>query len=319
MQKNTPLSADHRVISIGETMAMVTPLTAQSLREAQEFGIHAGGAECTVALYLADAGYRSEWVSRLGDDPLGQRILDHVSHYGVGTSQVELYPHAPTGVYFKDPGDQATTVYFYRSGSAASTMGPEMLDRLDPAGAGIIHISGITAGLSQSCRELLSAVFAWSREHQVLVSYDVNYRPGLWDPATAGPVLAGYAAQADLVFVGRDEAETLWGIGDPDELRHQLKISGRLIVKDGDYGATEVSPEGQKVFVPAHRVDVVEVVGAGDAFTAGYLGALLDGEGPAERLLRGHDTAARALRSTQDFVPRAAENPPPITADRVGY
>lgn len=292
-----------RVLCIGESMALVTPVDPEPLRSAERFAIRTGGAESTVALYLADAGHRASWVSRLGDDPLGRRMLDEVSSHGVDVTQTALMPGESTGVYFKDPGDEATTVHYYRAGSAASRMGPEVLHELAVDDVAIVHVSGILAGLSPSCAALLDATFDFASDRGILVSFDVNHRAGLWDAAAAAPVLRALAERADFVFVGRDEAEVLWGTADVDAIDELLGLRGRLIVKDGSVGATEIDIDGRRTFVPAHVVDVVEVVGAGDAFTAGYLGALLRGRGAAERLQAGHDTAARALSSTHDFVP----------------
>lgn len=300
-----PFADRDRVLCIGESMALVTPVLAEPLRSAERFAIRTGGAESTVALYLADAGHRASWVSRLGDDPLGRRMLDEVSSHGVDVSQTALMPGEPTGVYFKDPGDGATTVHYYRAGSAASRMGPEVLLDLAADDVAILHVSGILAGLSPSCAALLDATFDFASARGILVSFDVNHREGLWDAATAAPVLRELAERADLVFVGRDEAEVLWSTPDVDAIVELLELRGRLIVKDGSVGATEIDVDGQRTFVPAHVVDVVEVVGAGDAFTAGYLGALLRGADAGARLQAGHDTAARALGSTQDFVPSA--------------
>ena len=288
------------VLCLGETMALVAPAAAEPLESAESFVLSAGGAESTVALYLSGAGHRTAWLSRVGDDPLGRRLLRQMQTHGVDISLVGLDPSAPTGVYFKDPGESATTVYYYRSGSAASTMGPSVLHDVKWAQLPVLHLSGITAGLSASCRALLDAAFPTARDHGTLVSFDVNHRPGLWSATEAAPVLAECARQADLVFVGRDEAETLWGTGDSEELYELLGAPQHLVVKDGAVGATDVSAVGS-VFVPAHTVDVVEVVGAGDAFAAGYLSGVLTGEQPTARLALGHTLAARALSSVHDF------------------
>ncbi len=302
------------MLCIGESMALVTPVAPEPLRSAERFAIRTGGAESTVALYLADAGHAASWVSRLGADPLGRRILDEVASHGVDVSRTALVEGEPTGVYFKDPSGETTAVHYYRAGSAASRMGPELLETLDLDDVAIIHVSGITAGLSASCGALLDATIALAASRGILVSFDVNHRAGLWSAAQAAPVLGALAARADIVFVGRDEAETLWGTGDDAALAVLLGLRGTLVVKDGAVGASELAPDGARTFVPAHVVDVVEVVGAGDAFTAGYLGALLRGGDAAARLQEGHDTAARALGSTQDFVPRAADPGPAVVA-----
>lgn len=291
------------VLCVGESMVLVTPVDPTPLEVAEHFTLHVGGAESTVALYLAERGHRSAWLSQVGADPLGRRMLAAVARHGVDTSAVRVVDDAPTGVYFKDPGPESTQVYYYRAGSAASRMGPANLDGLDWSATRLVHVSGITAGLSASCRALLDAVLAEARDRGVLVSFDVNYRPGLWPVDAAGPVLLELARRADVVFVGRDEAERLWGAPDAGAVAKLLDAPVRLVVKDGAVGATEIAPAAEPVFVPAHVVDVVEVVGAGDAFAAGYLSELLRGSDAAGRLRAGHDLAARSLSSTHDYLP----------------
>lgn len=164
----------------------------------------------------------------------------------------------------------------------------------------MVHLSGITPALSPSCSALVDAIFErldWKRR---LVSFDVNFRAGLWRVADAAPRLHRLAQRADIV-VGLDEAELLWGARTPDEVRSLLHAPDRLVVKDSDVGATEYSPAGE-TSVPALKVDVLEAVGAGDAFAAGYPGATLDGHGATERLMAGHRRAALALRSMSDYV-----------------
>jgi 2-dehydro-3-deoxygluconokinase len=291
------------VLCIGESMILVTPVEPAPLETAEQFALHVGGAESTVALYLADRGHRAAWLSQVGDDPLGRRMLAAVGRYGVDTSAVQVVPDAPTGVYFKDPGRGSTRVYYYRAGSAASRMSGANLADVDWSATRVVHVSGITAGLSASCRELLDAVYAAARRHGVLISFDVNYRPGVWSVPEAAPVLLDLARRADVVFVGRDEAERLWEVGEPSALAALLDAPVRLVVKDGEVGATEVMAGDEPVFVPSHRIEVVEVVGAGDAFAAGYLSQLLGGATAAERLAAGHDLAARSLSSTHDYLP----------------
>jgi 2-dehydro-3-deoxygluconokinase len=298
-----PTAVPPEVICVGESMVLVTPVDPTPLEVAEHFTLQVGGAESTVALYMAERGHRTAWLSQVGADPLGRRMVAAVARHGVDTSAVRVLADAPTGVYFKDPGPESTRVYYYRAGSAASRMGPANLDGLDWSATRVVHISGITAGLSASCRALLDAVLAEARERGILVSFDVNHRPGLWTAEVAGPVLLELSRRADVVFVGRDEAERLWGAPDAEAVAKLLDAPVRLVVKDGAVGATEIAPGAEPVFVPAHVVDVVEVVGAGDAFAAGYLSGLLRGSDAAGRLLAGHDLAARSLSSTHDYLP----------------
>lgn len=291
-----------RVLCIGESMVLVTPSMPNALADAELFRLEAAGAESTVALYLEDLGIHSAWVSRVGADPLGTRIVDSIAKHGVDLAHVRVDETSPTGVYFKDPADGATTVHYYRKGSAASRMGPVDLEGLPTESAEAIHVSGITAAVSTSCRELVRTVLSRPRASAPFVSFDVNFRPALWSAADAAPVLAELARQPDVVFVGQDEAAALWGTRTPEDVREVLPTPGRLIVKDGPVGATEITEEAS-TFAPAETVEVVEQVGAGDAFAAGYLAGLLSGAGARTSLEQGHRVAARTLANMGDYVP----------------
>lgn len=293
-----PSHALHRVITIGETMILVTPGTNATLELADRFQLDVGGAESNVATHLAALGHHASWVSRVGDDALGRRLANTIAGRGVDISLVEVVPDAPTGVYFKNPGNG---VLYYRRGSAASTMGPDILKRIPLAEAELVHLSGITPALSASCSALVDAAMDQVEAAEGFLSFDVNYRSALWDPSEAAGRLHRLAQRSDIVFVGLDEAETLWGTRTAAEVRALLHAPRKLVVKDGDVGATEFSSVGE-TFVPALSVEVLEAVGAGDAFAAGYLAAHLDGADATQRLAAGHARAALVLRSMSDFV-----------------
>ena len=286
------------LLAVGETMALVTPTTNTRLADADDFHIDAGGAESNVAAHVAALGHPARWFSRLGDDALGRRVAGQLARRAVDVSSVVFDGAHRTGVYFKDPG---SGVLYYRSGSAASHLAPSDADALEFAGIGILHVSGITAAISGTAAAFLDRAIERAHEAGVRVSFDVNDRRALWDAATAARVLADLARRADIVFVGRDEAETLWGTPRARDVRALLPGIPELVVKDGEVGATVFSGD-LEVFEPSFRVEVVDVVGAGDAFAGGYLAAALDGAAHDERLRAGHRRAALTLRTTGDFI-----------------
>jgi 2-dehydro-3-deoxygluconokinase len=286
-----------QVLTIGETMALLTPEVAEPLETAARLRLDIGGAESNVACHLVRAGVAAAWAGAVGDDALGRRLITTLTARGVDTSLVLIDPEAPTGVYFKDPG---AGVLYYRRGSAASRLGPAYAAKLPLATAPLVHVSGITAALSDSCRALLDEIIAVRRSHGLPVSFDVNHRPALWPPGRAAPELLALARRCDLVFVGRDEAETLWGTRTAEDVRALLGHGPRLVVKDGDVGA-HCFHDGSTHVAPAEPVEVVEAVGAGDAFAAGFLAAELAGATPAAALERGHRFAAAVLAITTDF------------------
>ena len=291
------------IICIGETMALVTPTDAP-LARAAEATIGLAGAESNVAAGIVAAGHRAAWASRLGADPLGDRIAEELSRRGI-LLWVDRDEDAPTGVMFKDPGAEGSSVHYYRRGSAASRMtrGQVPAERL--AGVRIVHTTGITPALSTTCREMVDLLFEDARAAGALVSFDVNDRRALWSMEDAATTLARLANAADIAFVGRDEAERVWGTATASDIRAFLPNCALLVVKDGDVGATAFDGDAEPVFVPAPTVEVVEPVGAGDAFASGFLAATLEDLPLADRLQAGHDAAARVLRIAADMPPLA--------------
>jgi len=295
------------VACVGETMVSFIPADGAGLEDTEKVGLDTAGAESNVAMYLADHGLDARWVSRLGDDAFGRRVLRRVRAAGVDVSAVRTDPARPTGLLFKDPAkDGGTRVSYYRQGSAASAMGRDVLDEDVMRTADVWHFTGITPALSTSCRDLVEAALVGDRP---AASFDVNYRPAVWREA-AGALLHRLAQAADIVFVGLDEAQALWsdGLRGPGDVRALLPAPRIVVVKDGANAATAFHGEG-RTCVPALVVDVVEPVGAGDAFAAGFLAGLLRGESVQRCLRSGHVTAACALSVTGDHgpLPDAAE------------
>lgn len=296
----TPSTA--RLIALGETMVMITPARAEPLATADDLRLHVGGAESNVASNVAAVGIGSAWVSAVGDDVLGERVRRVVAGRGVDVGWVTIDPDAPTGVYFKDPG---RGVLYYRRGSAASRLGPQAIAAVPLEDAEIVHISGITPALSATCAALIDRVVERVSPSAALLSFDVNHRAALWEPGAAPAVLRDLARRSDIVFVGLDEAHVVWGCRTAAEVRHLLPEPRWLVVKDGDIGATEFHRSAgadHTAFVPAIATQVVEPVGAGDAFAAGYLAALMNGADAPRRLTAGHARAHLVLQSTSDVV-----------------
>lgn len=289
------------VVCVGESMILVTPTDAE-LASAESATLTLAGAEANVTAGIVAAGHRAAWASRLGTDPMGERISAELSRRGVDL-WVEHDDEAPTGVMFKDPAAAGSSVYYYRRGSAASRMEPGFLDADRLRGVRIVHTTGITPALSETAHAMVQQLFADARSAGALVSFDVNDRRPLWSMADAARILRELGDAADICFVGRDEAERIWGTAAPAEIRAFLPNCTLLVVKDGDIGATAFEGDAEPVFVPAPVVEVVEPVGAGDAFAAGFLAATLDALPLAARLSAGHTAAARVLRVAADMPP----------------
>jgi len=308
-----------QAVCLGESMAVLLPDRPGPPETVGAFRLSVGGAESNVAGGLAALGVPSAWISRVGDDGFGRRLVAEVAARGVDTSAVAVDPHRPTGVYVKEVGGAVghpydlgagrSRLHYYRRGSAASALSPEL--PADPAaarllaGARLLHLSGITPALSDSCLALVRRLLAERRPGR-LVSFDLNWRPVLWYGRDRG-VLPALLDAADLLLLGADEAEAAFGTGEPAALRRMFPSPATVVVKDAGHLVTALDRDGTTVAEPALAVDVVEPTGAGDAFAAGYLAGTLRGLDQRGRLRLGHLSAASALTAHGD----QGEPPPP--------
>ena len=288
----------------GEAMVMFVPDPPRRLSGQSRYRPTVAGAESNVASFAAALGLSVAWVSRVGADIFGDYLLQHLAASRVDTSAVERDESRPTGVAFKQITPSGTKVAYYRSGSAAAHMGSETAAAIQTTRSRMLHMSGITPALSSPCEALIREVVR-SRPAQTLLSFDVNWRPALWHGSDPG-VLLEVARASDVVFVGQDEAAALWSVDSAVGIRRLLPQPELLVVKQGAAGATAFSG-AEQVTVPSLKINVVEAVGAGDAFAAGYLVAARRGLPLKARLRLGVLVAASALRVASDVGPLPSE------------
>ncbi len=297
--------AGPRAICIGEAMIMLAGETGGPLEDVETFRRSVGGAECNVAGGLAALGISTGWISRLGDDGFGRHVLRDLRARGVEVGGVEEDPDRSTALYVKHSMAGRSRMHYYRSGSAASAMDPAFLDR--PAvrdrlvNAELVHTTGITAAISTTAAEMLERLADLRDTFGFVLSVDLNWRPALWRDTDPGPLWRLLRA-ADVALIGADEALVFAGTNDPGELRELLGARSTLVMKNDAHAALVVEPNGRRTEVPALSVEVVEPVGAGDAFAAGFLAGTLQGLPMAQRLRLGHLGAAAVLAVPEDHA-----------------
>jgi 2-dehydro-3-deoxygluconokinase len=303
------------LVAVGETMALLSTPEIGRLRDMTSLRLSIAGAESNVAIGVARLGHRAAWIGRVGSDELGAGIVERLRREGVDVGAVVLDPEAQTAVMFKERRTaEVVRVTYYRHGFAGSRLCPADLDEEMIAGACILHVTGITLGLSTTGREAVYRAIEIAHDHGGLVSFDVNYRAALWSPDEAAAELAFVARQADFVFAGDDELALLGDSGaaadDSGPEREGALVTAALhlvgesarqvIIKRGAQGAICVDATGV-LTEPALAVLAVDPVGAGDAFVAGYLAAVLDGADTSARLKQGCATGAFAVSVLGDW------------------
>ncbi len=299
------------LVTLGETMGLVTADGIGPLEYARSCVLGIGGAESNVAIGLARLGQPALWIGRIGTDAIGDLVVHRLRAERVETVAVTGGGFTGLMVRHRRSGP-AVTVDYHRAGSAGSRLCPEDIPVDRVAGGGVLHVTGITPALSGTARAAVRHAVAVARAAGVPVSVDVNYRAKLWHPDEAAPVLRELVERADIVFADRAEARLVLGSGTegPTELAEALARLGpaEVVVKDGARGCA-ARVDGVAHRMPALAVTVVDPVGAGDAFVAGYLAERLAGGDVRERLRTAVAMGAYAVTVPGDCegLPRRAD------------
>ena len=293
---------ENDVITIGESLVSFIPDAHTKLRYVHQFSKVVAGAESNVAVGLSKLGYKAGWISKIGSDEFGAFLIRELRAEGVDTSRVITSDEGPTGLMFKQfSASLDSSVFYYRRGSAASTLCPEDIDWEYLAKTRIIHCSGITPALSSSCKQTVQAIFRFAKEKHILISFDPNIRRKLWSEEEAVRTLRPLLEQADIVLLGEEEGALLLGTEDPETIARLLLEQGstHVGVKRGSKGSY-VADANKGYFIEPYPVEVVDTIGAGDAFNAGFLAGLLDGLPTEQCGKMGSITGSLAVSSYGD-------------------
>ncbi|MDY0393550.1 sugar kinase [Virgibacillus halophilus] len=278
------------IITLGETMVLFTPNKAGMLRYMDQYSAQIGGSESNVAIGLTRLGHKVGWISRLGSDEFGYKILQFLRGEGVDLNEVKFDHENPTGIYFKEMlNSEEVRVQYFRKNSAASYMKPDDLNEEYIASAKILHISGITPVLSKGCYETILKAIEIAKNNGLKVVFDPNLRKTLCSEQKSKDILLEISSLADIVLPGKGEGQFLTGEAKPERIANALHEYGSsgVVIKLGEEGAY-FSFEGNDGYVPAHPVkQVVDPVGAGDGFATGVLSGLLDGLNIKSAVRRG--------------------------------
>jgi 2-dehydro-3-deoxygluconokinase len=271
------------LITLGEAMLRLSVPPDALLAEAPHFNVHTAGAESNVAVAVSRMGYRTRWLSRLTDNALGRRIVHELSSYGVDCSQVVWTPEDRVGTYYLEFGAQPrpTRVIYDRAHSAASKMDASIFDSAQLSAARILHLTGITPALSDGCHNLIAAWIEHARQQNVTVIFDVNFRALLWSADVCASRLSPLIEKVDLLICGQSDAATVFRIkGEPEQVLRTLQQrfgAQRVAMTTGETGALGFETDTVHT-AEGYPVEIIDRIGAGDAFAAGVICGLLEGD-----------------------------------------
>lgn len=267
-----------QVVTLGELCAVFVADSIGRMRYCRNFTVRPGGAEATVAVGVRRLGHEAGWMSAFGEDEMGHLLLNLMRGEGVDVSTVRMFPGRLTSVFLRErlPHGNARH-YYYRKDSAFSHLGPEDLDESYIASARILHLTGITAALSDSAEAAMWRAIEIAKAHNVTVTFDPNVRLNIWSRDKACAVLERFLAAADIVMPGLEDLQMLYGPISREEALLRLRDLGcETIVMKIEATEVLVYAEGHAHFVPVEAIaSPVDLMGAGDSFAAGFLSGLL--------------------------------------------
>ncbi len=303
------------LVTFGEAMVRLSPPAFQRLEQAHSFDVHVGGGELNVAVAAARLGITSRWVSRLPENALGRMIANRAREQGVDF-HVEWTADDRAGLYFAELGaaPRASSVLYDRAASAISRIKPGSIDWASVFdGARWFHVSGITPALSESAARVTAESLVAAKKAGLTVSYDLNYRSKLWSAEKARAVQEPLMEHVDILMTTEEDTRVVFGIGgDKSESYDRVDAESyaqvaRTLEEQFDLRAVAVTlRENPRVLLntwsaivvakgtvhraPRYEVEVVDRIGAGDAFSAGLIVSRLED--------RGWDDAVRFATAT---------------------
>jgi 2-dehydro-3-deoxygluconokinase len=274
------------VVALGETMLRFSPDGHERLEQAANLNVHVGGSESNTAVGLARLGRTVAWVSRLTDNSLGRTIASTIRSQGVDVSQVVWTNRDRVGLYFLESGPmpRGSRVIYDRENSAYSRFSAEELpgELFATGKSQWLLVTGISLALGESSRRLIAHAVSLARMAGWKIAFDVNHRRLLCSTREARDYFDDLFRSCDLLFSAYRDVRGIWGMDCGEDYHAAMEML--LEYRDGRHSVMTLSSYGAIAGVqdeiclqPIKPVEPVGRLGGGDAFSAGYLHAQLDG------------------------------------------
>jgi len=302
------------VVTFGEAMLRLSPPHFARLEQTHSLDVEIGGSELNVAVGVSRLGMSSAWVSKLPNSSLGKMVRNRARELGVDTCHV-ISDQGRQGLYFVEYGaaPRASSVLYDRANSAISLIQPKEVDwKKILSKAKLFHVSGITPALSASAAETTAVAMKVAKESGCLVSYDLNYRKKLWSPADAKKCQEPLMKLVDIITTTEEDTGVVFGIREEnyqkaaETLAKTFGFKAVAITLREDLSVwknnwTAIAYADGKIYSDrTYTVEIVDRVGAGDSFTAGFIYGYLTG-GPEKGVKYGNALSALKHSMPGDF------------------
>lgn len=281
------------VITFGETMIRLSGPDTKRLEQAQNFDVNIGGSESNVAVAVKRLGLDTAFVTRLTDNPLGRIVENKIREHGVDTSDILWTEKDRVGKYFLEFGanPRPSSVIYDRADSAISNIkrGTVDWDSIFEGGR-LFHTSGITPALRESAKAVTEEAMKAAKNQGLKVSVDLNYRSKLWSQQQAKECMTNFMDYTDILVTTEEDTERVFDITAESYAKVAKKLTDRfdfevvaITLRDNismwrnDWTAIAYK-DGEVYDDMTYELELVDRVGGGDSFTAGFLYGYLTGD-----------------------------------------
>ncbi|AVH75381.1 sugar kinase [Weissella koreensis] len=297
------------VLTLGEAMAVFASSDIdEPLWKAKHFDKYLAGAEVNVTIGLSRLEHSIEFITQLGDDPIGEFIQYELKKSNIDIKNISINRLYQTGIMMKQRvlhGDPDTASL--RKNSAASHLNIEKTATLLLDQPEVIYFTGVFLALSEQTRKSSKwLIEKYKNVPDIKTVFDTNLRPNLWESTSEMIKTVNYFAHmAKIVLPGLDEGKILTGNREPNDIAdfylNNSDITEIVVIKLGVNGAFLKDKYGHKMTIPGFKVDkILDTVGAGDGFAVGLISGLLEGLSIESAIVRGNAIGAMAVQSYGD-------------------
>ena len=294
------------VLGIGECMIQLD--AGSDLAKAETFRRSVGGDVYNTLVAASRLGCKSAFLTKIASDGFGQVLMEHFEKENIDTRWVKQALKASNGLYFMTAKTQtgkrndvpAHQFLYYRQKSAASMITPDNVTNEMIQQYSVVYASGITQALSPSSRKTVLKAFQTARNLGKLVCYDPNYRASMWDrKEDALDALIEVIPYVDVFFPSQEDLKELFNFPDLKHALEYFRLRGVNLValKSGSEGVMLGFKQWQKYIDPPVVEEVVDTIGAGDAFNGGFIHGLVKGYSLEECANIGCQVAAESVQA----------------------
>ncbi len=267
------------IVTIGESLVELSSNT--SLVISENFTKFFGGDTLCTAVSALRSGSTVGYITKIGNDPFGEYLLDALQLEGLDTSQIKL-DNGQNGVYFIGRTKEKNTLQYYRKKTAASKLSLEDINFDYINSAKLFYATGFVQSLSLNCSEAIREIYSFTKENKIITAYDPNYSPNVWEAHEAREAFEAVSDNIDILFLRDDtDANVIFETDSIDEIIKKVSdmAISTVVIKEYKKGI-HIVHAGNREFIEYIPMEIIDATGCDAAFNGAFLSAILDGATP---------------------------------------